>query len=260
MSDPNRPIAEEELHAYVDNQLDPDRHPAVLRYLQEHPDVARQVAGWRAQRDALRTAFAAVATQPIPPRLELERLIEQRLGQRRTPWRVAAAVVLSVGIGGVGSWLLLSGPNHDRSALAMSVLQDEAISSHRVYGTDRRHPIEVAASERDHLTQWLSNRLNRTVVPPDLSSFGYTLIGGRLLATEQGNAAALFMYENHQGNRMSLLMRPMAPEFHVPIVDWDRGQINACAWIDKGMGYALLGAVPDDQLDRIARQISGQQM
>ena len=63
MSDPGRPIGEEELHAYVDDQLDPDRQPAVLRYLQEHPDAARQVAGWRAQRAALRTVFAAVATK-----------------------------------------------------------------------------------------------------------------------------------------------------------------------------------------------------
>jgi anti-sigma factor RsiW len=72
-------------------------------------------------------------------------------------------------------------------------LQGLAIASHLVYGTDRRHPIEVAASEPDYLAQWLSNRLNRTVMPPDLSRFGYTLIGGRLLATEQGNAAALFI-------------------------------------------------------------------
>ena len=44
MSDPGRPIAEEELHAYVDDRLDADRRPIVLRYLQDHPDVARQVA------------------------------------------------------------------------------------------------------------------------------------------------------------------------------------------------------------------------
>jgi anti-sigma factor RsiW len=33
MSDPGRPIAEEKLHAYVDDQLEPDRQSVVLRYL-----------------------------------------------------------------------------------------------------------------------------------------------------------------------------------------------------------------------------------
>jgi len=139
----------------------------------------------------------------------------------------------------------------------MAALQQQALASHVVYGADRRHPIEVSASERDHLTQWLSNRLQRSIALPDLSAAGFTLIGGRLLATEQGGAAALFMYEDARGKRMSLLMRPMSADLHVPIVDWDRNEVNACSWIDKGIGYALLGAVPDDELDRIARQIGG---
>jgi anti-sigma factor RsiW len=46
MSDPVRPIAEEELHAYVDGQLDADRRSAVQRYLQDHPEVA----AWGTQR------------------------------------------------------------------------------------------------------------------------------------------------------------------------------------------------------------------
>ena len=73
------------------------------------------------------------------------------------------------------------------------------------------------------------------------SGFGYRLIGGRLLATEQGNPAALFMYEDTNGHRMSLVMRPMAATCG-PIAQWDRNDVNACAWIDKGLGYAILGS------------------
>ena len=61
MSDPGRPIGEEELHAYIDGQLAPDRQPAVQLYLQEQPDVARRVAAYREQREALRAAFETVA-------------------------------------------------------------------------------------------------------------------------------------------------------------------------------------------------------
>ena len=72
MSDPSRPIGEEDLHAWIDGQLDADRQPVVWRHLQEHPDVARRVAAWREQRDALRAVFAPVAAEPVPPRLRLE--------------------------------------------------------------------------------------------------------------------------------------------------------------------------------------------
>jgi anti-sigma factor RsiW len=260
MNEPLAWVGEEELNAYVDGQLSPERRAVVERYLAAHPDAARRVASDIADRQALQTAFAAYSTLPLPPELNLNRLVEERLRRRsRSWWQVAAAVVLSLGVGGVAGWLLHTQPTPDRDALAMSALERQALASHAVYSPDRRHPIEVNAAERDHLAQWLSNRLNRPVSPPDLSGFGYRLIGGRLLATEQGNPAALFMYEDTTGQRMSLVMRPMAADLRVPIAQWDRNDVNACAWIDKGLGYAILGPVTNDELDRMARQISGKQ-
>jgi anti-sigma factor RsiW len=55
---------------------------------------------------------------------------------------------------------------------------------------------------------------------------------------------------------MSLLMRPMARDLHVPIARWDRDDLNACSWIEKGMGYAILGPAPNAELERMARDIS----
>ena len=82
MSDPEQPISEEELHAYVDNQLEPGRQPHVAQYLQDHPEAAHRAAAYRAQREALRAAFGPVAAEPIPPRLDLQLLIQDhgRLG------------------------------------------------------------------------------------------------------------------------------------------------------------------------------------
>lgn len=256
MTEFEAPPSEAELHGYVDGQLGLERRAAVERHLAEHPDAARRVASDISQRSALRAAFAGYAAQPLPPEVNLSRLIEQRLRRRHVPWQVAAAIALSLGIGGAGGWLLHTPTVLDRPARAMALLQEEALASHVVYSADPRHAVEVSAGEREQLVQWLSNRLGRTVAPPDLASFGFVLIGGRLLATEQGNPAALFIYENGNSNRMSLLMRPMTTDLQVPITDWDRGDVNACSWIGKGMGYALLGAVPDEQLDRIARHIS----
>ena len=51
-------IDEDDLHAYIDGQLLIWRHLAVERNLEANPEAARRVAAYRAQRDALRVAFA----------------------------------------------------------------------------------------------------------------------------------------------------------------------------------------------------------
>jgi anti-sigma factor RsiW len=249
------PIREEDLHAYVDGQLDPSRRPAVERYLAATPEAAQRAAAYSAQREILRAAFAARATEPLPPQLNMSRLLEERLARRRTSWRMVAAAIALFLAGGVSGWLLHLLPPTDRNLSAMSVLKQEAMATHIVYAADRRHPIEVGAADRDHLTQWLSNRLNRQVAPPDLTSIGYHLIGGRLLATERGGAAALFMYENDAHTRLSVVFRPMAAELRASQSEMANGAVNLCAWIENGLGYAVVAALPDSELDRASETI-----
>jgi len=255
MNDPPRPIAEEELHAYVDNCLDPARQPAVLRYIQEHPDVAEQVAAFRAQRDALRTAFSAVANEPIPSALGLERLVHARLQRRWTPWRVAASVFLAFALGGAGGWFVHAGVTPQIGVITL--LTQEAVANHVVYTADKRRPTELGAQQRDDLARWVSNRLNHQVAPPDLSADGYSYMGGRLAATPDG-PAGLFMYDNGQGVRLTVFVLPLRAAAGVPIQHVDFANVDGCAWIDKSVGYTVVGKLPPPELRRLAEQVRRQ--
>jgi anti-sigma factor RsiW len=51
----------------------------VVRYLLAHPEIARRVEAYATQRDMLRAALAGLASEPIPPLLNPQRLIRQRL-------------------------------------------------------------------------------------------------------------------------------------------------------------------------------------
>jgi anti-sigma factor RsiW len=246
------PIGEDDLHAYVDGQLTPSRRATVQRYLQTNPEEARRVAAWTAQRGTLRAVFAARAAAPLPHDLDLSRLIEQRLRRRRVPWLAAASVALALAVGGGAGWLLRAAPTPDPATPAMAILRQQALATYAVYAVDKRHPIEVGADQKDHLSTWLSNRLRRAVKPPDLEALNYHLIGGRLLATEHGGAAALFMYENLQGQRLSLVLRPMSPELRASPSEMREGTVSGCAWIANGLGYAVVAALPDAELDRVA--------
>jgi anti-sigma factor RsiW len=246
------PLEEDDLHAYVDGQLTPTRRATVQRYLQTNPEEARRVAAWTAQRDALRAVFAERGAAPLPHDLDLSRLIEQRLRRRRVPWLAAASVVLALAVGGGAGWLSRSVLTPDPAAPAMAILRQQALATYAVYAVDTRHPIEVGADQKDHLSTWLSNRLRRIVAPPDLETLNYHLIGGRLLATEHGGAAALLIYEDSQGQRLGLVLRPMSPELRASTSDMREGIVNGCAWIANGMGYAVVAALPDAELDRVA--------
>jgi len=66
-SDP--PITEFDLHAWLDDQLDPARKDQVSRYLDAHPDAAARVAAWRAQKEGIRAMVERADVQALPARL-----------------------------------------------------------------------------------------------------------------------------------------------------------------------------------------------
>jgi anti-sigma factor RsiW len=235
MNEPGSPVSEEDLHAYVDGRLDAERRDAVDRYLRNHPDVAASITTDISQRNALREAFGAYAVSPTPPHLNLTRLVEERIRRRHGSWRVAAAILLALGVGaGGGLWF------GSRPVAGIGALAQEAAISYIVYAVDEHRPVEIQADQRNVMTRWLSNRLNRQVAPPDLAAAGYELLGGRLVASPHG-AAALFVYENADHKRLIIYMRPMAgPGKTTTIKVIDVDDLDGCAWIEQGIGYSLI--------------------
>jgi anti-sigma factor RsiW len=249
------PIGEDDLHAYVDGQLPAERRQMVEDHLQQDPDAAQRVADFQALRQAIKAAFASAAADKLPPQLSLAHIIAHRSRRARTPWLVAASVLLALGIGVGSGWFLHGMAENGQTQRAIALLSQEALSSHIVYAVDVRHPIEVPGSEAPHLQQWLSNRLKRVVVAPDLSALGYHLVGGRLLATEHGGAAALLMYDDANHNRISVLLRPMTPDLRAPGETIQQGGVNGLAWIANGLGIAVVAALPETDLTPLAAQI-----
>jgi anti-sigma factor RsiW len=71
-------VVDQELHAYIDAELRPDRREAVTRYLSANPEIAQRMEEYAAQRNMLIGALAGLASEQIPPQLELQRLIRER--------------------------------------------------------------------------------------------------------------------------------------------------------------------------------------
>ena len=54
MNDPRIPVTEDELHAYVDDELPAERRGDVETWLSAHPDDAERVRSWREMAEALK--------------------------------------------------------------------------------------------------------------------------------------------------------------------------------------------------------------
>lgn len=251
---------EDDLHAYVDGALPPDRRSEVERFLAANEDAKRRVAGFTAQRAALRAAFASIAAEAIPPELDLARLIEQRrrpTASSFSGWRAAAVAVLILGVGGAGGWSLREATQPLPSGIMM--LAQEASDTYAAYAPDQVHPVEFRAADKDELLRWIGGRLHRAVTAPDLAAAGYRFMGGRLVATPHG-PAGMFMYDDDHGTRIAMLVRPMASDGTMPMTEHGRGDIRGFTWSDQGMGYSLVGPTAAEALhplaDEMRRQIN----
>jgi anti-sigma factor RsiW len=251
-----RPISEEDLQGYVDEALDAGRRSEVQDYLSNHPEEARRVERFREHRAALRVAFAPIAAEPLPPELNLARMIEAR---RRPPtqwtrWAAAAAVLLCVG--GAAGWSMRGATEHgSRGILALA---GEAADSYQVFASDRVRPVEMGEGDQAGLVKWASARLGRQVSVPDLSASGYRFMGGRLVPTPHG-PAVLFMYDDPHGTRLVLFSREMDVDRNTPMSRHPRDGLEGVAWSNQGVGYTLVGPSSSEirpLADEVRRQVS----
>lgn len=211
------------------------------------PKVAKHLTDWDRQDTALRCLYNPVAEEPLPARFQAA--LEPR------PWRfyarpIAAALAIFTFGAGTG-WFAATAPGHSNISIA-SV--DAALRAHATYVVEVRHPVEVSASEEAHLVGWLSRRVGAEISPPDLSVAGFELMGGRIVPDERGTAA-LMMYEDDIGRRVTLYFTPAPGDRETGFRFIEGAGAQGFWWVDETLGYALVGDLPRDLLRAIATSV-----
>jgi anti-sigma factor RsiW len=250
MTDPHIPVTEDELHAYVDNELPAERRGDVEAWLVAHPDDAARVQSWRAMAEALHARYDVVADEAVPKRLEIERLEQQ---PRRWLYGAVAAALAAFIVGGGTGWVARG------ATAAPSAFQNftvDALDAHRLYVVEVRHPVEVPGSERAHLQQWLTKRCGWDVRAPELTTAGLKLVGGRLLPGPSGPASFL-MYESASGERFTIYSAKSEAEATQMRFAAQGGE-SALFWVDRGVGYVVSGGTDRGRLTQIAQAVYDQ--
>ena len=258
---------EDELQAWVDGRLPPDRQAAVESYLADHPGEAARLHAYREQNAALHTLFDEVLDAPVPLDLPpAPREVPARAAWRLPAWqrRVAMlAVVVGAGLaGGAAGWTLRgagidtgAGAAHGGAAYAMDTLARQAALAHAVYTPEVKHPVEVGADQQQHLVAWLSKRLGKQLRPPQLTRQGYELVGGRLLPGDTGPVAQ-FMYTDGSGRRMTLYVSSgESGKGDTAFRFAQEGNVAVFYWIDGSFGYALSAAIGKKELSQVVNAV-----
>jgi anti-sigma factor RsiW len=247
MNERKIPVTEDELHAYVDNELPAERRGDVEAWLAAHPEDAERVASWRAMADALHARYDAVANEPVPKRLELERLASL---PRKWIYGAIAATLAAFIVGGGTGWIARGAV---ASPTGFQTFTLDALDAHRLYVVEIRHPVEVPGDERAHLQAWLTKRCGWPVRAPELESTGLKLVGGRLLPGPTGPASFL-MYESASGERFTVYAAKAASETtQMRYVKHDND--GALFWADRGVGYVVSGGSDRARLMQVAQLV-----
>jgi anti-sigma factor RsiW len=257
------------LSAWIDGELPAEQRAEVEAWLREHPDDAARVRAWAADARSLRSALDPVLDEPVPPAL-MQTI--WRKGPALLPdvaWaRWAAALALFVLGGAVGAGLMwrAQAPSAASVAVAPGATTSgwvrRAAVAHSVYVPEVRHPVEVRAQE-EHLSRWLTRRLDVPVKLFDLREQGFELVGGRLLPDASGPSAQLMYQAITPPGAASAAAKPERVTVYLRKPDdatpaafryEQQGELGLFYWVEGKSansgptGYALVGALPRDKL------------
>lgn len=261
-------VSEDELHAYVDGQLDGNRRLAVERWLADDADAARRAEDYRAQTALLHDLFDTVLREPpTDAEQELTDRLKGRLAfnDNRPAWharplvRFAAAVMLVVA-GAGGGWIGRGvqapspSPVAQQRQQTLATFAAEATEAHRFYTSDERFQVELGADNQDELNGWLSKRMGRDVFGPDLGRVGFRLIGGRSLPTDLG-AGAQYMYVNDANKRITLFVGAPQSGNTSNFSFTQNGDVSTFYWVEGPLAYALAGRLSKEELLEIAKAV-----
>jgi anti-sigma factor RsiW len=267
------PFDDTVLNAWLDGELTPERRAEVEAFLRDHPLDAARMRLWAADREALRSQLDRVLTEPIPLRLS-RAVLRNKTAVDWRQWKAwaAAFIVFALGASSGAGWMWRNRPAAPvlaSSPVMPNAWVHRAAVAHSVYVPEGRHAVEVKAQE-EHLSRWLTKRLDVPVKLFDLREQGFELVGGRLLPDAAGPSAQLMYQALPAADAADSAAKPARVTVYLRKPDANtaaafryeqQGELGMFYWVEgdsamgKATGYALVGALPRAQLLALAEAI-----
>ncbi|GJL81567.1 MAG: anti-sigma factor [marine bacterium B5-7] len=238
-------LSDDILQLFLDGELEEQIYLEIKERLVDDDDARNRFEKLKEINDLVAGYNRSVLSEPVPDHLK-------HITRRRS-WIGAqgiAASLLLVGLGILVGWALIGHGSHTQT----DMLVQQALTAHSVYTPEVLHSVEVTGDRKEHLSKWLSKRLDTAVKIPDLSAFDYQLLGGRLLPGDDQTPHAMLMYEKPNGFRVSVYIVPSVGEKHTSTLFIHKNGLNAFYWVDSVLSCAVVfNDSASEDIDTLAR-------
>jgi anti-sigma factor RsiW len=233
------------LHALIDGELDAGHARDVEDHIAGCPNCAAQLAAYREMSQAI----AAAGVRYTAP-AQLRRRIEASLPQTQTQPQTLApnrrSVLRGFAMGSAVSAIAATGlvaivlRNDDEQRI-----MSEVVSAH-LRSLQAGHLTDVVSTDQHTVKPWFNGRLD--VSPPviDLTSQGFTLVGGRLDYID-ARAIGAIVYRRRQHIINLFVAQTASAESRPPKIETIQG-FNIRRWSDRGLNYWAVSDIGVDEL------------
>lgn len=251
-------IKDDELSAFLDRALSPAAMDSLARRIEAEPGLQHRLEALRGADRIAAARLAAMLDEPVPlPLVQAVLRAGASAGgarERRPLWRRLRDLILGAGLGA------MAGAAATVAVVALNAppprsWTDEVASYHRIYARETAHLVEVGAERADHIREWLGARIGSDLPIPDLTAFGLTFRGARLLAAADAPVAQL-VYTDAVGGVFALCLtpRPGAPD--AAPTRLALGDLDAVLWRDGGTAVLVIGPADTIPLAPVAAAVA----
>jgi anti-sigma factor RsiW len=242
-------ISKEELHAFIDGELDPVRTAEIEKLAAANADLAERIARFRSDKKRLGEIYGALRELSLPPKwlqLAEDPVVRQlppsssRRFSRRDIAAMAAGVLMIVGIGLAYEGLVVPGED-TIIAEALAARQNNVLP-------EQSFPAIASAPDRGN--QLLTAALMMSLKAPDLTRLGYRLADIGIYSGVPGGKAVELSYRNAENRLFTLYLRHPSSPARVDLIQRDGMRI--CIWQDDVLGTVMLGEMSAGEMARIA--------
>ncbi|MGH6677477.1 MAG: anti-sigma factor family protein [Bradyrhizobium sp.] len=269
MSSVSFPIAEDDLHSFVDGEIDDDRREAVLAYLANTPADAARIEVWRQQNMLLKAAFSHVGIEQVPASLSLAcapRLVTLPLSQEggmrdllpRRRRRRGLAFAVAAFVAGITVTIAANLSMNRYRAFAVDAFSD-ASSNHgpavALLATAALHHRHPKQAMRQQPATWNAGAIEPAlVILPSLKRQGLELLRGETGGSAEDSVNCLD-FADPSGTPIVLCIAAAKPADAPEFRGLEMVSANAVYWRQGQSLYALAAPSHSERLATLARQI-----
>ena len=245
------PVSLEDLHAYIDDQLDVPRRVEVEAYLAKRPDAAAQVMADLRNRDELRMALAVKPRLMRPDTSDVARWVDRALSRQALMHRIrpamAAAVLLAAG------WFAheLVGPQSGVSVSQLPDYVEAAVSARQTSLLRAAMFSQPEAPDYDRAELLSATAIAMPALPED-----WRVTDVQVFPSRFGPSIEMTVDSQRLGALSLFAARPGG--FAVaPVQTLELGELAGAHWQMGEVAYALLGNGDAAHLGEAASGIAG---